>query len=500
MKLYFTYDDLQEDSYRPLTYSQATNLGQYDYYDYAATRNAGINYYGYNTQSFRDWSAIAEFTYRLGVNSSLVFKPYYSQESGEYMEGGGGSGTMPGVLQWLIDHNTYGFSAEWRTQLDTTKLKMGYAWDSMDPPGPPTEWKMYMPTASGLMFQKWSILSDTTQRNSFSNLYAMANQTVGNWQLQAGVRYVDETLPSINVYNPAGIGNVSYQSALASSSGINERLSATGESFGTWLPFVSAVLPLDSYSEVRVSLGRNYGAPSFDIWPTYQQSAALQAKYSAQQIWNSIRPETDNAIDAGWRIGNAKGFVEPDIFYSQNNNVEVGLYDPSVGMAYQQNIGQTQMYGMQLLGDYQLSPTWNDYLSLTWNKNTFAQNVVTTGGTAMSVEGLQVPDTPQWMANIGTTWKQGPFAIAPMIHYTGVRYADLQHTEPVPGYTTADINFSWEHKTTAGTWQALFSITNLFNKEYIAFINTSSYTQSPGGTDFYPGAPQTWMARLAYNW
>jgi len=503
VKLYFTSDNLQEDSYRPLTYSQATNLGQFNYYDYSSTRSAGINYYGYNTQSFRDWSAFAELTYRMGEQSSLVFKPYYSQETGEYMIGGGLNTPIykNDVLQWLIDHNTYGFSAEWRTQFASTHFKLGYAWDSMDPPGPPTEQKVYTPTTNGLSNPQWALLSSITQRNTFSNLYAMADQNLGAWHIQAGMRYVDETLPSINVYNPAGVGDVSYQSALASSSGINSKLSATGASFGTWLPFVSAVLPLDPFSEFRVSLGRNYGAPSFDIWPTYQNNSKLQGKYTAQQIWNSIRPETDDAIDAGWRIGNAKGFIEPTVFYSQNHNVEVGVTDPSISTTYQQNIGQTQLYGMQLLADYQLTPTWNGYASISWNKNTFTQNIVTIGGTPMSVEGLQVPDTPQWIANLGATWKQGPFAIMPMLHYTGLRYADLQHTQPVPSYSTTDINVSWEHKTTTGTLQALFSVTNVFNKQYIAFINTSSYTQAAnGGPAFYPGAPQTWMAKLAYHW
>ena len=148
-KFYMAYNEMNGSDYRPLTYAQASNLGVYNNFGYTATSSAtpsqAVYYYGYNRQNFRDWSAFSELSYRLGPQSSVMLKPFYMKEQGNYL-----NGMATGkVRQWLIDHNWYGLTAEYRANIGGTGVKLGYWWDSMDPPGPPTAWKLYNPTASG---------------------------------------------------------------------------------------------------------------------------------------------------------------------------------------------------------------------------------------------------------------------------------------------------------------------------------------------------------------
>ena len=131
------------------------------------------------------------------------------------------------------------------TKLADTGLKLGYWFESSDPPGPPTAWRMYNPTASGgLGTASWAILADTTQRHLFNSVYALADHQFGQLKVEAGARYVQETLPAINEYNTAGIGNVSYSTALSQSKGIIANRSVGSFDIGEFLPFLALTYPL----------------------------------------------------------------------------------------------------------------------------------------------------------------------------------------------------------------------------------------------------------------
>ncbi len=264
-----------------------------------ATPTQAVNYYGYNRQIFTDGAIFSEITYRMANDASLVFKPFYMNEQGEYLNGM----TNGKVRQWLINHNWYGFTGEYQRTIGNTGVKTGYWRDSLDLLGPPTAWKMYNPTATGgLTFANWSLLGKTVRRHQFDSVYALVDQHHGELDVQGGARYVTEKLPSIDMYNTAAVGDVSYDQALAASGGVVANRSAIGPVFHTLLPYVALGYDLTSQTRLKLSVGRNCGAPSFDAWPVYQTTAKLPAKYTAQEIWNKLRPELTDAVDAGVRF------------------------------------------------------------------------------------------------------------------------------------------------------------------------------------------------------
>lgn len=498
-KFYMAYNDMKASNYRPLTYAEASNLGTYNNFDFSPTSSAtpaqAVYYYGYNQQNFHDWSAFSEFSYRLGQQARIIVKPFYMNEQGNYLDGM----ATGKVRQWLLDHNWYGVVAEYQGKIGDAGLKAGYWWDSMDPPGPPTAWKMYNPTASGgLSFASWSLLGQTVRRHEFNSFYALADKYSGAFHIQGGARYLTEKLPTINIYNTAGIGDVSYDQALAASSGVIASRSAVGPVFHKLLPYLGLDYELNSRSTFKLSMGRNFGAPSFDVWPVYQTTAALQAKYTAQQIWDMLQPEITDAIDMGIRLNYPDGYLEPTLFYNKSHNKDVSFVDPAVGVAYPQNAGQTHAYGLQLVGSMALRQNLDGFASFTYEKAIFDQNFTTTGGAMLAVQGLQLPDTPQLMANLGATYRLGEFNLSPLVHYTGKRYGDALQMEPVPGYCTVDLNLGYQTRFPFGKAHASLSVLNLFDKRYIGFIN-ASYLQNAGQTSYYPGAPRSLVFTLSVD-
>jgi iron complex outermembrane receptor protein len=509
-KMLFSYNDARANNYRALTYAQASDLNTWRNYDYSpnssATATTAVNYYNYNRQAFQNWTLIGEFEYALSDTSKLSVKPYYLSEKGDYFDGMANGK----VRQWLIDHDWYGITTELQTRIAETGLKLGYWGESSTPPGPPTSWKMYNPTASGgLTGAQWSILADTTTRHRFNSVYALADQNFGNLNAQAGGRYVRETMPGFNFYNTTaatsgptlGLGDMSYSQALAAS-GIVANRSASSFSVGEFLPFAALDYALTPSTALKASVGRNYGAPSFDVWPVFQQnSAAFLAKnITANTLWHSIKPETSNALDVGVRMSNEQGYFEPTLFYARNHNKNVS-YDPGVGVAYSQNIGETHAYGIQAAGGMSLASTLDLFATASYNRNVFNENLPLLNGSKLSVSGMQLPDTPKVQGNIGGTWHQGDYSISPLLRYNGARYGDTQQTQRIGGYSVVDLSLGYKHQVAAGKLGASLSVQNLFDKRYIGFINASYYQlMSSTSAFYYPGAPRTVVAKLTLDY
>jgi iron complex outermembrane receptor protein len=102
------------------------------------------------------------------------------------------------------------------------------------------------------------------------------------------------------------------------------------------------------------------------------------------------------------------------------------------------------------------------------------------------------------MASLGTTYRKDAFSFSPIVHYTGRRYGDALQKEPVPDYYTVDMNMGYETKLPIGKAHASLSVDNLFNRQYVGFID-ASYLQNAGQTSYYPGAPRSLVLKLSID-
>ncbi|NTV96655.1 MAG: TonB-dependent receptor, partial [Thiobacillus sp.] len=501
VKLMAAYNDMDQDQYRALTYDQAMDLGTWRDYDYSADPAAGIDYYGYNRQSFRDWTVLSEITWKISSESSLVLKPFYLAEKGYYLEGQSSNNK---VREWLIDHAWYGLASEYRTKVADTGLKIGYWGESTEPPGPPTAWKMYNTTATGDLsnFANWAILSKVTERHRLDSLYAMADRQFGALKVQGGLRYMKETLPAIDAYNTAGVGDVSYDRALKQSSGVVANKSVDSRALDAWLPYLGLAYGLTPAVELKASAGRNYGAPSFDVWPVYQANAAKFGSITAEDLWRELKPETSVNLDLGLRVNRGAAWFEPTVYLARFHDKKVS-YDPDGSgtlPAYSQNVGETRAWGAQLTGGWSPSTNMNLFGGLSWNRNAFTEDLPVAGSADLAVKGEQIPDVPVWQANLGATWRRGAFAVTSVARYTGARWGDTEHSQRIPGFTTVDLSLDYRAKLAVGKLGAALAVVNLFDRDYIGVVRADYYQLLSGGSAiYYPGAPRTVVAKLTLD-
>lgn len=510
IKAFAAHTNFQADTYSGLTYAQARDLSHYNTYDFTPMPVAGnlVRWQGYNQQSFNVWTAFAEINYRISGDTMITLKPYYLSEDGYYLDGM--SNGM--VRKWLIDHDYYGGVAELKTRWADTSFTLGF-WEGVgNMPGPPNAWQMYAPSLSGaLSFKSWSILANQTTPNIYQSVYGLAQRDFGALHVQAGFRYLWTTMPGALAMNTTGLGNVSYNTALAQSKGPIYAQSVDSFTVGTALPFLSLAYDVAKDLQLRAALGVNSDAPAYDLWPVYQQNAsAFLAKHiTANQLWSQIRPATSDALDLGLAYRFATVFgpasFEPTFFYARNYSQNVS-YDPGIGTAYSQNVANSRTLGGQ--GLIRLAPRDNVSLfaALSYQSMVFVSDLPTLpGASALTiastrVNGLQMPDVPLWVATLGADWRVNEhLTVTPIWNLSSAVYGDVAHTQWIPGFGTVDLRAAWTQKVPVGAVEASIMVTNLFNQNYIALINAGYYQATSASGIYYPGAPRAVVAKLDWT-
>ena len=512
VKAFVGHTNFDADTYAGLTYAQARDLSHYRTYDFTAypvgPASNLVKWQGYNTQSFNVWTAFAEISYHISGDTTLTFKPYYLSENGYYLDGMANGM----VRKWLIDHDYYGGIAELKTRYADTNFTFGYWGGVGNMPGPPSAWQMFTPnTAGGLTFKSWGILADQTTPNIYQSAYALADRRFGDLRVQAGFRYLWTTMPGALEMNTTGVGWVSYNSALALSSGPIYKQSANGFTVGTALPFLSLAYDVTRDFQLRASASINSDAPAYDLWPTYQQNAAafLAKGLTANQLWSQIRPETTDAVDIGfgWKFATplGAGAFEPTFFYARNYNQNVA-YDPGIGVQYGQNVGQSRTLGGQGLIRLEPRDDLSLFTSLSYQSMVFVSDLpVLPGASAATiasarVNGMQMPDVPLWVATLGGEWRwNSHLSVTPIVHLVSQVYGDAAHLQPIPGYGTVDLRIAWRQPLPVGEVEASLTGTNLFNQAYIGQISSGYYQATSASGIYYPGAPRAIVAKLDWK-
>lgn len=489
LKLWYARNEQSQHTYQALTYRQATNLDAYYRSDYPNNRNSA-QHYDYNRQDFRNEALLAELDYTFSPTLSLSIKPFYSREQGYYLYAGS-SDTQ--VLKWLIDHTTYGVNSELRGLWGDTEIKLGHSWTSTEPPGPPTTRTQYVIRNGSLQFDRWAMLSKTVDRHEFHSFYLSALHQAGPLTVQGGLRYARETLPSIDAYtvgaNSAWDVSADQAYSLASR---NAARSVSGRTLAYWLPQLGAAYQLTPQLQARASLGRTIGAPSFDAY----NQAPSGAITTSQQYWDQLKPELGVKLDLGLRWQAERAYLEPTLYFSRSRNKGVNVYSEQTRTVYSQNIGQTRGYGLQLSAGLTPLTGLRLFGALSYSRSQFSEDVRTNNGAWLPVQGKQLPDVPRWMANLGAAWQWQGLTVAPSVNYVGSRWATSTYTERLPGYLTADLNFSYAGKARWGGWELGLSVLNVFDRRYIGQISTSEINTASNGAIYYPGAPRTVVGKV----
>jgi iron complex outermembrane receptor protein len=502
-KVFVAKSSFDQHSYQGLNYAQASNLGMFRRFDFAAfpgvAPSAMFNYYGYNLQHFDSWAALSEITVKLDETTRVVAKPYYFREDGYYLDGQNNGR----IRKWIIDHDMWGVVGELQTRVLGTDAKLGFWHGVQNAPGPPTAWEVFAPNAGGgLVNPSWAILAKQTASHSFDAAYGLASRDFGPLHVEAGARYVWEHMAGIDAYNATGIGDVPYDTALSLSSGVIPNRSVKPFTIGAFLPYGALTYRLTDDLLLKFSGAGGYGGPGYDAWPVFQQNSAtfLARGITADSFWHSMKPETSSQLDLGLR----SGYVEPTIYHSRNHNKLVS-YDPGVGTQFGSNVGESQSYGAQAVAHYSPLENVDLFASLGYQRAEFVEdlpllpNVSPATFWSTRVKGRQLPDVPYWISTIGGDLRIEEFTVTPILHIVGDRSGDTSGFQPISGYATFDINVKYEQVMDWGRFTASVTCMNMFDSAYIGQISNSYYQRTSTNGIYYPGAPRTVLGKIGFN-
>lgn len=463
---------------------------------------AKYDYYGYNKNEFEDWMVMANLEVKTGDNSKLNIKPYYWSDKGYYMETiTQNSQNM--IRRWDIDHDLKGILAEYTTKLGGADLDFGYLYHTQKRPGPPTSWKNYTLNGSALQFKNWSILSDGSD-HVLHEPFIEAKYRTGDWLLEGGVKYVNYTLPSILTYDTTGIGDVSYDDALATDPAIVAAKSAEStKSFSRLFPDVRLTRMIGDDTTVHLAYGENY-VTHVDIYPYFisQYSTSFQPKgITFEQLWDARQMEISRNLELGLKMNGRNWSIEPTIYYATHKNKQAVLYDPNLDATYPINNADAKGYGFELEAEYKPSSDLKCYGSFSWNRFSFDQDIRSDapGNPILAIEGNQVPDAPEFMAKGIVSYTVGNFTISPVVRYSSARYGDVQHQQKIDGATLFDLDLTWSRAMLGfRNVDCSLSFINLFDKKYVSLISTSDYKTL--NSSYQPGAPFTVVASVAVHY
>lgn len=502
--LFGVFNTFHQHSYRPLTYAQTQSDGSYRNYDYTATlSNPGntntalqnTNYYDYNRQKFNEYAVFSVIEFKPTSNSYLTFKPYFSGTDGYRYFGSGASNANAVVNRADINQEQMGFTSEYGIILGPSRIKLGYWYQNADTMPPPTSQKSYSITANGLIFKNWGMLSKVESR-IFHEPYLAVSNRFGNLKFDAGVKYVRIDLPEVTGYTTTGLGDSSYDAALAATSGPATGLHANGSTQDAWLPNVGLSYEFNDQTNLRMTYGRNYA----EGWlgPLYSTFKSNQAAFTAagitlQDLWNGVKLEISDNVDLGARFGGDTWHVAPTLFYGKFHDKQVLVYDSRVKTSYYQSNASAESMGAEL--EVGVTPvSWLSFFgSASYNRFRFDDNIRTAAGTTVQSKGKQIADAPEWMGKAGLTARLGDFSITPVVRYIGERYGDIENKERISDYEVVDLILEYRKKK---VWEfdeltLSLNLLNLFDKRYISIIKNDQDISESLATSYYPGAPFT---------
>lgn len=487
----------QLHDYIALSYDESKDLKNNYKKDFrpSLTGTDDDQYYDYNREKFETNMLFGKLSVPVSDNGKIEFKPYYSTEKGYKLFSGGTNKT----IKWLIEHDTYGATFDYKHQFKNTDMVLGYWQGIHEPPGPPTSQKRH-DSDNNLEFDKWTRLVKAT-KHVFKSPYLQLNHYLENTEISAGLRYMDLSTPKLQFYKTAGLKDDDYKGALAQNP--DKWVSLKSDNYKFLLPNIGVTHRASESTTIRTSLGRNYNTPTM----IGGSIPGLVGKGVSQEtitgLLNSIKPQFSNNLDVGLNYQTDKFYIAPTLFYSSLKNKSDSIYDPDIDLTYTQNRGQAISYGFESAMGYHWSDALSTSFSLTYNKFEYTKNIPKTATKVVEAKGNQIPNTPKIIASATADWNiTNDVILSPTVHYTGKRYADVLNENSVNAHTLVDLSIAKAWKLGSGKTLSLQSqLINVFDKHYISDVTTPNdatpeIARRITSNYYYVGAPRTFTVSV----
>ncbi len=494
---FFSFNDADGDSFRPLRYSEAKD---HDFFrlDFNENRtgNPGEDryFFKFNTHSAtnRDFRFILKSTDAGQFFFSI--KPYYSNEDAwrtETVTKVKGGQTRYFMLKKITDLDRIGVIPELRWKGSAFALSGGYWFESA---GLDKYVKKYAIVSSGLRDLGYSYFSDSDGRGYVHSPYIKASGEYGRFSWQAGIKYFYYSEPESRGYMTDSSGQLSRQSDL----------DLDKQSWDVWLPSAGIGYEITDSLQVYANYGRTYVRPYMYVPVTNlyveNRTAFNAAGMVLQDIFDRWDMETADTIDVGFRYRTGNLALHPVFFYARHHDVLVNAYDPAVGVNYYQNDGEARTLGFELDATAYLPWGITLFFNPSYTDLEFTDDLER-NGSPVKIDGKQLPDVPKWIVKGGVIYAYEGFEIAPMLTFVSKRYGDALHEESVPSHGVVDLALRYRRDS---LWQLRnlsvnLEFRNLLDSHHVGIIDLFD-DGAAGAASYYSAAPFSAVFSINASW
>ncbi|MGB8666224.1 MAG: TonB-dependent receptor, partial [Serratia inhibens] len=187
--------------------------------------------------------------------------------------------------------------------------------------------------------------------------------------------------------------------------------------------------------------------------------------------------------ELGWRFQQEDMLMSATLFYMRYSDRQVSTTNAS-GDYEMMNIGNVENKGLELEWSGQLPHNFNYYTSYTYTQSKQKNDIVSNGGLPLPTSGKEVPNVPKNLLNMTLGYDDGLYYGSVSGKYVSSFYGDLTNDEKIGGRTVFDLAagvYLPVDKKIIKSAALRFGVSNLFDKEYLTSVRTTTFNAAPYG-------------------
>lgn len=501
IELFGSYNHFERYEYMPLTYEQTQSLSSNYKLDYnveiTGNKFTDALYYDYYKQDFDEYFYYAAANYKMG-DTKIKIKPYTFGSEGMRYQGDPNKGV---VKKMNIEQEAYGVNADFERPLAGGKLYGGWWYQEMESTPPPSIMKVYKINSDGsLTYASTGMLVDVEKRVSNSP-YIGYEKTFNHLYINAGLRYMMFDFPSATGYNTAGLADLSFEDALAASSGVKDGMEVDASSEKVLLPSLVLEYTFNNSWKIGGGYARNYANPwQGPLWSIYNSNTATfqGAGITLQDLWDELKLETSDNIEFSTQYTQDNFKIKNTLFYGKYKNKQITVYDPNINLSYYKSDAEATSMGAELEATYKIADYASVFASAYYNRFEFDDDILLATDSYLHAKGNQIPDVAKVGAKAGINFDFGNLTVTPIARYVGARYGDAENTEKVDPYLVFDLNAKYIFKK--DKIELSLALQNIFDKKYIGVVSNGLDDTRTSSTTYYQGAPFAAVVNFVYKY
>jgi Outer membrane receptor proteins, mostly Fe transport len=185
-------------------------------------------------------------------------------------------------------------------------------------------------------------------------------------------------------------------------------------------------------------------------------------------------PETSKVMDLGFRYATGSLMASGAVWFNKFSNRIERVFDEPSGIAFSANVGDVELWGVDLQASYDVSEKLNFYASTSYIESEI-QNDILDGATVRPTKGKSLYETPTWQAVFRATYKPTEsLSFGWQTKYVGARWSNLVNTEKFPDYVLTDVDARVKlDKLGLENTYLQANIRNLFDERYLGDLTTN---------------------------